>query len=299
VVISWWPTISSLKKENLMQLTLPSGAVIHPGRDITKIIGAKRATHYQKLDSLKAEIAKSKDLEQIKSAQAETQAKIEVINAEAQAIGEILEFKANAIKAAGNYLIDPNASESMLKYVDPDVAMACRTLKGASAYFGDSRRNIGRDLIAHADELLALAKAANDGAQKSKSLLRVIARKLDYHIVKKSHIHDDVETLIKLHGGALKELQEKTAKLAQLREAALAGDWDSELAVQELHPEVLELRKTVMGFIRKYNHAQMSQKQEATSQFRFELTTYRKSAFGKSAPIDLARELDADIGETL
>jgi hypothetical protein len=282
-----------------MQLTLPSGAVIHPGRDISRIIGAKRATHLQKLDLLRSEISSAKDLQQIKSAQAETQAKIDVINAEAQAIGEILEFKANAIKAAGNYLLDPNATESMLKYVDPDVAMACRTLKGASAYFGDSRRNIGRDLIAHADELLALAKAASDGAMKSKGLLRVIGKKMDYHITKKSHIHEDVEALTKLHGGSLKELQEKTARLAELREAALAGDYDAALQAEQLHPEVLDLRKAVMGFVRKHNDAQMTQKQEVTSQFKYELTAYRKSAFGKSAPIDLARELDADIGETL
>lgn len=281
-----------------MQLTTPSGAVILVGRDISKIIGAKRATHIQKLDDLRNQISSAKDLEQIKATQAETQEKIEVINAEAQAVGEMLEFKANAIKSAGNYLLDPNAGESMLKYLDPDVAMACRTLKGASAYYGDSRRSIGRDLIIHADELLALAKSASDGAMKSKGLLRVIGKKMEYHITKKSHIHEDVEALTKLHGGSLKELQEKTDRLAELREAALAGDYDASLGAEQLHPEVLNLRKSVMGFVRKHNDAQMQEKQQVTSQFKYELTAYRKSAFGKAAPIDLARELDAEIKET-
>jgi hypothetical protein len=283
-----------------MQLTIhQSGATIIVGRDIPRTIASMRSKHLLTLDTLRTEIAKSNNLDAIRAEQMHAQNKIEEINSEAQTIAELLEFKASAIKSAGNFLIEPNAGESMLKHVDAEIAQACRTLKGASGYFGDSRRNIGHGLIKHADELLALSKSVGDSAQKSKRLLRVIGKKLDYHIVKNEHARSNVAALTQLHGGSLKELQEKTARLAKLREESLAGDYDAALEVEKLHPAVLELRKEVMDFVRKHNDAQLIRKQEVTAQFKYELTAYRKSAFGKAAPIDLARELDAEIGETL
>lgn len=282
-----------------MQLTLPTGAVVHIGRDAVKLTSAKRATHYQKLDSLKASIAKSSDLDAIRAEAELTNQKIDALNAEANALADLLAFRAKNVKAIGQYLSAIDANDSILKrvHLEPELIHAARTLKGASTYYGDSRRAIGSELIAYAEELDGIAASLASSATKSKALLRVIGTKMEYHLTKSQHTSSNVQQLTKLHAanGDLKVLTEQTAQLEVLRKAALAGDYQAELDAVELHPRVLALRESLKSFIETYNEHQMMQKQEVTAQFKYEITAYRNNLGMKTKAIDLAKELDGEM----
>lgn len=280
-----------------MQLTLPTGAVVHIGRDAPKLIAAKRAKHLQKLDELKSSIAKSSDLDAITNEAAAANQKINLINDEANALADLLAFRANNVKAIGNYLSAIDTNDAILKrvHLEPELIHAARTLKSASAYYGDTRRSIGNELVEYADELDAIATAVATSASKSKALLRVIEAKMQYHLTKSQHVSNDVAQLTKLHGGNLKRLQEQTVELEALRQAALGGDYEAQLKAAKLHPEVLALRKSLALFIEGYNEAQMAQKQEVAAQFKYEITAYRANSGMREKSIDLTKELEGEI----
>ncbi len=282
-----------------MQLTLPSGAVIHPGRDAVKKIATKRSSYIQRLDELKSSIAKSADLDAVRSEQETITKNIALINDEANALADLLAFKAKGIRAIGQYLSAIDTNEGYLKgiHLEPELIHAARTLKGASSYYSDSRRAIGTELIAYANELEGIAASVELSAAKSAGLLRVIGAKMSYHITKSQHVTSDVEQLTKLHGGDFKKLQEQTAELEALRKAALAGDYDAELKAAELHPQVLALNESLKSFIESYNSAQYAQKQGIFSQARYEITAYRAKAGMKNKSIDIAKELDGEMYE--
>jgi len=290
-----------IEKGKLMQLTLPTGAVVHIGRDVVKKIATKRSSFIERLDALKSSISKSTDLDAVRSEQAQAQAKIEEINSEANALADLLAFRAKNIKALGQYLSAIDANDAILGrvHLEPELIHAARTLKTASAYYGDSRRSIGAQLTAYAAELEGIAAAVTLSATKSTALLRVIDKKIIYQVTKNQHIKEDISQLTKLHGknGDFKKLQEQTAELEALRKAALAGDYDSELRATELHPQVLALNESLKSFIDAYNDAQMHQKQEIFSQARYEITAYRAKAGMKEKTINLQAELDGEIYE--